>query len=352
MLRGWGTSTLRDAPKNFLAASKRLVRSNRCILCPSVVDGVTFHLADVQNMFENVSAANVFVALRFVIRKAQGLGYLAIIVPTCKEDRFGRRLNSFLSYSLHASAYQCRTLPLDSLADLVQLVLDFGVASLSSVLFRQSGLPIGGIVSSSLANLALSFQEHLWTAIPARRHAFRYRGEWNLAVCTSRYVDDLLSASCCLCFGCLRKLSLAPYNNMVPWDLSDEADNFRWLDVMLRRDPCCSFNVDMRPCVPVNDGDDISTLPRYNVPPRLDSRHPSDDHMLSLAKGRCARLAQLPIRDLHFLTAVLSECAVWVHRGHSLQLTRHCWLVAIPDRLRPQLLTELNTALPTSASCD
>ena len=109
-----------------------------------------------------------------------------------------------------------------------------------NMVFRLSGLPIGGLLSRVASGYVLACDESAWTSSVSsqRQSGFFIPGvRWtNLLVCR-RYIDDLLILSRAWCYDCLCALPAFIYK--VPFDPGPNSRTLTWLDMEINLDTIC-----------------------------------------------------------------------------------------------------------------
>jgi len=267
-------------------------------------------------MFECVPADSATKALRDIIEAAKLAGYNAIVVPNVKFRPDGTRLHTFLTHNPHLSMKHCQVVVLDRLLDFARIFFDTAFVQVAAVIMRQHGIPIGGIPSSSLANLVLSSWEHRWMSDTSMRVRAGFPPvPWVHLVASPRYVDDLLQSSSAVCTSCLLSVFPLVYGTM-EWEHSPISHNTwsRWLDVELFT---MQHRLLLRPVAPSCDGS------KFSIPPFVDMSIVNVASLQSLLRGRIARLKQLPISKHQFLSALTSEVAVLAARGFPVKVIKN-----------------------------
>lgn len=106
-----------------------------------------------------------------------------------------------------------------------------------NLVFRLSGLPIGGLLSRVASGFVLALDESKWTSsVETQRESGFYLPDvpwYKLLVCR-RYIDDLLILSRVWCYDCLCVFPSKVYR--VPFDPGPRSRSLVWLDLVVNLD--------------------------------------------------------------------------------------------------------------------
>ena len=210
-----------------------------CRRCGCSTPSVAFMTADAGQFYGSVKAHHAISAARQVFMKAERItGHNTVTVLR------GKRRVAFLGGHCRANVH-------GFVFAFVELVLAFAACmfvtfcSLGDMVFRLTGLPIGGVVSKVAASYVLALDEHRWYCDIARRqqHGFSTTNPaWDREVARARYTDDIIWISNSYCHRCLAFALTVMYS--VPFDVSAESNKVIWLDLCLNT---CDLRWTMKP---------------------------------------------------------------------------------------------------------
>ena len=150
-----------------------------------------------------------------VLRGKTRAAFVGGSLEACRNDR-----HVFSSAELFLAFSACLFMSFCTLGDLV---------------YRMTGLPIGGVLSKVASTIILASEEHSWFLDIHRRknHGFScVVPAWEFEVARARYVDDILWVSGRYCFTCMRLAVTLVYT--APFEVEAYSPKAAWLDLELR----------------------------------------------------------------------------------------------------------------------
>ena len=200
-----------------------------CDRCSQRKPRLVLLTADAGQFFEVVKPHEAISAARRVLEKCSRMSGKSCVTVLRGERRVafvggsrGRRLDRFVfSFSELLLAFAAC------------LLMSF--CTLGDIVWKMTGLPIGGVVSKVASSFVLAVEEHDWALNIAHRrgHGFSRRVHaWDFEVARARYVDDILWMSGRYCHDCLCHAVSLAYS--VPFDIDACAASATWLDMELR----------------------------------------------------------------------------------------------------------------------
>ena len=200
-----------------------------CDRCDARKPGLVLLTADAGQFFEVVKPHEAISSARRVFEKCSRMSG-----KTCATVLRGARRAAFVggSYTQRPDRFVFSFSEL-LLAFAACLLMSF--CTLGDMVWKMTGLPIGGVVSKVATSFVLAVQEHDWAMNIARRrgHGFSRRVHaWDFEVARARYVDDILWVSGRYCHACLSDAVSLAYS--VPFDIDACAASVTWLDMELR----------------------------------------------------------------------------------------------------------------------
>ena len=280
---------------------------------------------DIEAMFESIDPKHVNIATEALTDELRQEGFVGVVIPSAR--KCSRK--AFLAKNLHISIRGMRVVPWKDVLVGTALTLAQRFARFGNSVWRQcAGTPIGGICSTSSADVCLSHIESLWLndAHMRSQHGFAHRdSKWHELVACKRYVDDLCMVSRHYCRKCLSQLPSVMYPEWITWEEADgEAGLQAWLDVYLQ----VSLS-GIRVLPRLKDerflrGDTLEPV-QFTLPAFLGRQHVRFQQLHARVSSRVARWRQLNLDPHALVQAVAGEAALWLKYKYPPKLVAKIW---------------------------
>ena len=202
-----------------------------CARCSQPVVGLSIFSADVDQAFEACAADRVLPAwMHAATRYQEQTGSTSIFVQ--KSKAFAFRIPRDHAWSRGWWAFS-----LTLLGSCLHAATVLSFACLSTLVIKQHGLAIGGILSSAAVSVVLGYEEALVLEGSRQIPGFPMSGKEAVLrrIFWCRYVDDLLAFSFCYCPSCIGAFASQVYaEKLSVVHASDGARGlrvFEWLDI-------------------------------------------------------------------------------------------------------------------------
>ena len=325
---GFTATSLKTAVQELIDSSTVLAvpeDERKCIRCCATKLPWELCVMDIEAMFESIDPKHVNIATESLAAELNREGVVAVVIPTARQCR----RKPFLTKTLHISLRGMRVVPLRDILVGTALTLAQRFVRFGNTVWRQcAGTPIGGICSTSSADVCLSYIEHEWLSNPSAQLRSGYAHKdlrFQELVACKRYVDDLCLASRHFCRKCLSQLPAAIYPDWITWEEAEgEAGSQAWLDVHLQ---VSSRGIRVTPRLKDERflSGQASEPVQFTLPPFLGRRHMNFQLLLAHVCSRVARWRQLNLDPLALVQAVAGEAAVWLKYKYPPNVVSKLW---------------------------
>ena len=212
-----------------------------CLCCGVPLSGVTLVTADIDQAFEACTTSSVMPACRFFLaayRHVTGLN--EVKVHRSKRPRV----------SLGKGGYGGPTVCLD-IPQLIRALMGYTLITFvayGDMIFKMSGLPIGGVMSMVCVSMVLGYAEYCWHHNNDERNLLGFAVDpIDAYLCWLRYVDDTLCITYVYCGKCTFNFLSAAYKPVKLSAVSgvdQPSETHTWTDIEFR---VCGLDVHVLP---------------------------------------------------------------------------------------------------------
>ena len=212
-----------------------------CLCCGVPLSGVTLVTADIDQAFEACTTSSVMPACRFFLAAFRHVtGSNEVKVHRSKRPRV----------SLGKGGYGGPTVCLD-IPHLIRALMGYTLITFvayGDMIFKMSGLPIGGVMSMVCVSMVLGYAEYCWQHNSAERNLLGFAVDpIDEFFCWLRYVDDTLCITYIYCGKCTFNFLSAAYKPVKLTAVSgvdQPLETHTWTDIEFR---VCGLDVHVLP---------------------------------------------------------------------------------------------------------